>query len=225
MKVTIPKSQREGFKLFIALPDDKWVSLFQALKAVEPTITAGALATRISPRVDIEANQLRQIVVMAGSLYLTRDQRGVNSGKFAEAVVEEAIEEGLIDKGDSDAASKLLGRVSQLLSLDHSLGISVKATQLLLRHKNVLLTARIFTDVRPVFTGDENPTPQTAIIFHTLELVTSTDGREMSHYVALDSNDLKKLKMVVDRAIRKEASLKMITKSLPLVEIKEEAEE
>jgi hypothetical protein len=224
MKLTIPESQRDGFKQFISLPDDKWKSLLQGLESAEPTISAGALAKEISPGVELNADQLRQVVVMAGSLYMTRDQRGVNVDEFAEAVVEEAVQEGLVDRGDSEATSKLKERVSQLLSLHHSLGVSAKATQLLLRHKNPLLTARIFTDIRPVFTGDENLTPRAAVLVHTLELVTSTDGRELSHYIALDSTDLKTLKRIVDRAIHKEASLKTIMASLPLVEINQTEE-
>jgi len=221
MKLSIPKSQKEGFKQFISLPDDKWRSLLQALEAAGPTISARALAKHISPEVDLGPDQLRQVIVIAGSLYVTRDQRGANVGEFAEAVVEEAVHEELVNRGDSAATSKLRERISQLLSLDRSLGVSAKATQLLISHKNPLLTARIFTDIRPVFTGDENPTPRAAVIVHTLQLVTGTDGRELSHYIAQDSADLKTLKGVVDRAIQKEASLKTIMASLPLVEINE----
>jgi hypothetical protein len=219
MKLAIPKSQKESFKQFISLPDDKWRSLLQALEAAGPTISARALAKQVSPEVDLGADQLRQVILVAGSLYVTRDQRGANAEEFAEAVVEEAVHEGLVDGGNPGATSKLRERVAQLLSLDHSLGVSAKATQLLLSHKNPLLTARIFTDIRPVFTGDENPTPRAAVVVHTLQLVTGTDGRELSHYIALDSADLKTLKGVVDRAIHKEASLKTIMASLPLVEI------
>jgi hypothetical protein len=224
MKLAIPKSQKEGFKQFISLPDDKWRSLLQALEAAGPTISARALAKDVSQKVDLSADQLRQVIVIAGSLYVTRDQRGVGVKEFAEAVVEEAVQEGLVGRGDSAAASKLEERISRLLSLDRSLGVSAKATQLLFSHKNPLLTARIFTDIRPVFTGDENPTPRAAVLVHTLELVTNTDGRQLSHYIALDSTDLQTLKRVVDRAIHKEISLKAIMPSLPLVEINETEE-
>jgi hypothetical protein len=224
MKLAIPKSQRDGFKQFIGLPDDKWKSLLGALESAGPTISARALAKNVSPEVDLGADQLRQVILVAGSLYVTRDQRGTNVEEFADAVVEEAVHEGMVDSGDSGSISKLRERVSQLLSLDHSLGVSAKATQLLFSHKNPLLTVRIFTDIRPVFTGDENPIPRAAVVVHTLELVTNTDGRQLSHYIALDSTDLLTLKRVVDRAIHKEVSLKAIMPSLPLVEINETEE-
>jgi hypothetical protein len=225
MRLAIPKSQRESFKQFISLPDEKWGALLQALEAAEPAISAHALAKQISPNVDLSIDQLRQVIVMAGSLYMTRDQRGTNVEEFAEAVVEEAVHEDLEGLADPAAAAKLKERILRLLSLDSSLGVSAKATQLLFSHKNPLLTARIFTDIRPVFTGDEKLVPRAAVVSHTLELVTSTDGRRLSHYIALDSSDLETLKRVVDRAIHKEASLKTIMSSLPLVEIKEDAEE
>lgn len=221
MKLAIPASQKESIKQLIDLPEDKWKSLLQALEVAEPTISARLMTEHIAPEVDLSVDQLRRLVVMAGSLYMTRDQRAVNAEEFADAVVQAAINEELVKRDDSEGASKLKDRISRLLSLDRSLGVSAKATQLLQRHKNPLATARIFTDIRPVFTGDEDPTPQAAVVVHTLELVTSTDGRELSHYIALDSTDLKTLKRIVDRAIRKETSLRTIMKSLPLVEIKE----
>src|SRR5579863_4804889 len=221
MKLRIPPAQRDGFKQFMSLPDDKWRSLLRALEAAEPTISASVLAKHVSPQVDLSPELLRQVIVAAGSLYVTRDQRGVSTGEFAEAVVQAAVEEKLLDRGDSEATSRLKERISRLLSLDQSLGVSAKATELLVRHKNPLLTARIFTDIRPVFTGEENPIPRAAVVVHTLELLTNTDGHRLSHYVALDSTDLQTLKRIVDRAIHKEASLKTVMASLPLVEIKE----
>jgi len=221
MKLAIPKAQRESFKQFISLPDDKWGSLLHALEAAGPAVSAGTLAKQVSSEVDLGADRVRQMIVVAGSLYVTRDQRGANVEEFGEAVVEEAVEEGLVSRDDSAATSKIRARIAQVLSLDRSLGVSAKATQLLFSHKNPLLTARIFTDIRPIFTGDENPTPRAAVVVHTLELVTNTDGRQLSHYIALDSTDLKTLKRVVDRAIHKESSLKTIMASLPVVEINE----
>jgi hypothetical protein len=225
MRLAIPKSQRDGFKQLISLPDDKWNSLINALQDAAPTISAGALARSISQSIDLPADQLRQIVVAAGSLYMTRDQRGLNVEEFAQAVLEEALREELTNRDDTARASNLKERISQVLSLDRSLGVSAKATQLLFSHKNPLSTARIFTDIRPVFTGDDSLVARAAVLTHTLELITNTDGHRLSHYITLDSSDLKTLKMVVDRAIHKEASLKRIMASLPFVEIKEEIED
>jgi hypothetical protein len=221
MKLKIPPAQRDGFKQFMSLPDDKWRSLLQALEAAEPTISASVLAAHVSQQVDLSPDLLRQVIVMAGSLYVTCDERGLGRNEFVEAVIQAAVEEKFLDRGDSEARSRLKERISRLLSLDQSLGVSAKATQLLFKHKNPLLTARIFTDIRPIFTGEENPTPRAAVVVHTLELLTNTDGHRLSHYIALDSTDLRTLKRIVDRAIDKETSLKAIMASLPLVEIEE----
>ena len=146
------------------------------------------LAQSILPKVNINIDQLRQVIGVAGSLYLVRDRKGLTVDQMADATIEAAVKQEILKPDDSERASKLRERVARFISLDRSLGMSSKATQILSRHKNTFASARIFTDVRSIFTAGENPVPQGAVCFHTLELITSTDGNLLSHYVALDSD-------------------------------------
>src|SRR5579864_771643 len=152
MPLRIPASQIEAFKTFMGLPDVKADSVLRALESAEPTIFLNRLAETILPSVDIDINQLQRIISVAGSLYLIRDREGWTATQVAEATVKAATKQGLLTPDDSGGASKLKDRVVRFVSLERSLGVSSKATQLLVRHKNALTSARILTDIRPIFT-------------------------------------------------------------------------
>ena len=224
MALRIPQSQIEAFKLFAALKDEDLDAVWRALQTSEPAISVVKLAQNVLSKVDIEIGQLRQIISVAGSLYLVRDQEGLTIDQLADAAVTAAVKQSLLPSDDTDQAEKLKERVAKFMSLDRSLGVSAKATQVLVRHKNPFESARIFTDVRPIFTPGENPVPTAAVCFHTLELITVTDGARLSHYIALDSGDLRRLRTVIERAISKEDSIKRVMQTLPLVEIQDTEE-
>jgi hypothetical protein len=223
MPLRIPQTQKEAFKAFMELPDKEADSILRALEVADPAISVDSLAKSILPNVGLGIGALRKFISVAGSLYLARDQQGVTAAQLADAAASAAMNEGLLTSDESEKASKLKERVAKFLALDRSLGVSAKATLLLVRHKNPLSSARIFTDVRPVFTGDV-PVPQAAVCFHTLELITNTDGRRSSYYAALDSADLMSLKKVVDRAIQKEKAIRQAMKTLPLIEVQDDEE-
>src|ERR1039458_807593 len=197
MPLRIPPTQKDALKLFMELPDDQADSLRRALETAEPAISVYQLAQTILPKVTLDIKQLRQVIAVVGSLYLSRDQQGLTPDQIAEASVSAAAKEGLLNPGDAEKTSKLKQRIAQFVQLDNSLGVSAKATMLLVKHKNPLASVRIITDVRPIFAAGASPKPRAAVLFHTLELITNTDGRRLSHYIALDSSDLKALKAAV----------------------------
>jgi hypothetical protein len=72
----------------------------------------------------------------------------------------------------------------------------------------VYLDSRVLTDIRPIFSLKEDLHPTAAVIIHNLEFVTHTDDRHTYTYIALDPNDLRKLKRTLERALQKEEILK-----------------
>jgi hypothetical protein len=123
-----------------------------------------------------------------------------------------AHEVGGISKG-SPEASALRERLIMLLSIEKTVGIIAKAGELLYTYPIVYQSARILTDVRPVFSSEKEPTPIASVISHTLVVDTSegdTEGRAKRIFIALDSEDLTDLKRVIERASQKEAALRRI---------------
>lgn len=67
--------------------------------------------------------------------------------------------------------------------------------------------ARIVSDIRPVFGDDPAVRPTEAVVIHNLELSYWQDDRYNALYISLDSEDLRQLQEVVQRAVQKDHTL------------------
>ena len=77
------------------------------------------------------------------------------------------------------------------------------------QHKSIYRSADLISDIRGVFSKmviDEKP--QGAVIVHNLRVETRSDTVGEELYVALDIDDVKALKQVLERAIQKHDSLR-----------------
>jgi hypothetical protein len=86
--------------------------------------------------------------------------------------------------------------------------ISARALGLFYDSPRHVHASRILTDARPVFPGDPAGEPTGFVIVHTLRLDYHENNQYKDWFVSLDITDLEQLKVVVDRAIEKQKSLK-----------------
>lgn len=93
------------------------------------------------------------------------------------------------------------------LNPEHPLNIGRKAEQLAYLHQNVLTSARLVTDVRPVFDVPAQRILK-ALIIHTLFIEYSDGGQDQRIAFALDADDVAQLRRLCDRAELKAATLK-----------------
>ena len=96
----------------------------------------------------------------------------------------------------------------RLLSVEKLL-IGQKASMLLVEQDKIFSDARIITDLRPVFETDVARPLLAVAISHNLkiEFVEGREGREV--YISIDTNDLHKLRNLIDRAIKKDTQLRL----------------
>jgi hypothetical protein len=87
---------------------------------------------------------------------------------------------------------------------------SAKAVSVLNQQERLFLDARIMSDIRPVFGDDPSERPTGAVVLHTLSIQHHTDGHTRMFNVAMDRNDLADLKLAVERAIDKAATLSRV---------------
>lgn len=90
-----------------------------------------------------------------------------------------------------------------------------KAYALRNEYERILTDSRIMSDIRPVFDDDEKtPSIQAATVNHTLRLTyRAGDGKSHEFHLALDADDLGKLKAQIDRAIEKDKAAQALLKS------------
>lgn len=206
----IPKKYRSGFVELNAISDQSIDELQNILKTAPPVLGPKALAEAVKANIKtLDFDTLYQIINSVSSLSEICDSKKSSIDELVLDVVEIVKEEKIIDDKLFDDA-KFKERLSKLLSIE-ALLYPLKSVSLLTEHENVLLTAKIISDIRPIFGFDILQKPKAAVIIHLLHLhyLHGMDGAEHNDFVvALDEDDLKRLKDVIERAEAKSKSLK-----------------
>jgi hypothetical protein len=209
MSLKIPLQHREGLANLISLSDEEASRLADALATEQPALWPTMLARQVAERSHLNSERVEEILRALISLITTRDRLDFSTEKIVNDIVEAASLEKLggLEPGSS-AVSVFADRLTRLMSLERPLGITSRALDVMIQHKNPLRSSRILSDIRSIFSSGENPQPVAAVIVHNLQLATMTDGEYFTFTAALDAQDLRSLATVVARAIKKEESLK-----------------
>lgn len=143
----------------------------------------------------------------------------------------DAIAEKLSESNDLDldeaARESLHSRAAAILETN-VFGTTGVATDLQTQHERNYQSARIVTDLRPVFQDDLAQSPDGAVIVETLQIQTwSRDGDSQLIFVSMDEKDLRQLQAIVQRALDKTETLKafLVEKGLSYFELEKEAVE
>lgn len=179
----------------------------------------------VATQVDaVAAEELKPVVQMIVDLEMTRAEELIAPQEFAEAIVE-------VCRRDADLKDVLAGRgeaawesitsiLGDMFSNPETLGIVSKGSDIVYQNERNYYRARILTDLRPVFGDSPDAPPKAFVAQHTLKIGYSIRGDFRNFFIALDSSDLDKLKEVVDRALKKDRSLRefMASKAMRVFE-------
>jgi hypothetical protein len=185
-----------------------------ALKKSTPGLFPEQLAREISKKVKIEEMETKQIVSILLSMYSTRAARGGSVDAFLKDTFD-TLTEASVKPQDGDW-SKYKKFFSDYLNLKGQIEVTTKAFDILLGNEHNYSEARIFTDIRPVFTTDPSEAPVGAVVVHNLKIEYRKESSPQEFFIALDSQDLLKLRKVIDRAIAKESSVCNLLKKMNL---------
>ncbi|MGH9280945.1 MAG: hypothetical protein ACRD12_23010 [Acidimicrobiales bacterium] len=105
-----------------------------------------------------------------------------------------------------ETAAALATRLERLAETP-TIALTAKAMDIAQEHDRVFHTARVVTDIRPVYGDDATEPPFGAVITHVLRIDAFRNGRLEDYYVALDNSNLVHLRHAVDRALEKNDSL------------------
>jgi hypothetical protein len=216
MPLTIPKEYARGLAALTALDDEEFSAFARALAEVPATsrqrkeVTA-FIQTKLGEGRPRNVDALMRALL---SLYQAR--------AFAETPpIEEFVEDLAIavkDSGlpeldlDEEGRNRFVRNMRALLSVD-TLVFLAKANALQRDHEKIFHSAKILTDLRPVFHGVDQQ-PKDMILEYTLKLVFHDGSRRHREiYMVLDSRDMVALRDAIDRAEQKAASLKSLCES------------
>ncbi len=218
--LSIPDKDIEPLQKLASLSDDERLKLLNAIKQIEPTLQLGKLNSKIAEKVDLDKQELLPIIKMFGSMYRGRISSDVSAEMFAADLNKslQIIEESPFKEMDDNQRNTLTSYISEILALDNSLGITVKALGVMTEHEHVYCRARVLTDMRPIF-GENIEKPDAFVTIHTLRIGYHDNKEHKDIFIAMDRNDVKELIDMLKRAEQKEEALDSFLNDSKLVHI------
>lgn len=193
------------------ITEEQAAGLLETFDAEPVIVGRNALIEAVAARLPgLGEEEPGDLVDALASLEVLRTSHGYSAADLADAVGAATNIEL-----DDDARASLKARVDRLLGTS-SLSATAKAYDLSWSQERKLLSARVITDVRPVFKDDPRVPPLGAIVVHTLELAFFRDATIESFYVALDEGDLQEVISVLTRAEEKAGGIKSFLASAGL---------
>lgn len=218
MPIVIPRQQRNIVKAFLELSADDRERIVATLSDVARTHSSLARFTDdveqqfdVPPELD-RAELMRAFVTMN----MTRHRSGESAITFAEGFVKAAQADGLGSQGmatDDTFWKRVEEQLAAILS-NPTLELVSKAARLARAHEREFLDAVIVSDLRPIFHPDTKLGPAAMLIAHTLRIEHTGSSDELE--IVLELDDLRKMKVLVDRAIAKDEALREFTRNAKL---------
>lgn len=207
----IPEQFHKQLEDFIHLESRDAEKLISAIEQTPPTLRKEDFVRGVRSRLDLPLDKVDGLISLLISLYLARADTDLTIHEFVTLIVT-AVE----------SISALRGRVSDiewanfkrnlstLLSQEQTLGVVSKGAFLQTQHSCLFQEARLFTDLRPVFETQPDKLPRAGLITHELKITYRQGDEVKDFFVAMDSEDIRKLGAVLDRAREKERSLRQL---------------
>jgi hypothetical protein len=198
----VPVAHRTALIWLAELPDEAADSLLNKLAGLDGFSSAAKIADTLTGVGGVTATNADALVRAGLSLATQTKYHGWENDELATAVAASPDLELLAELQENAAK-----RVARLISAE-AITTTARALDLQGEHERIFHDARVLTDIRPVFGPDAAKPPIGAVISEMLkvEYFTATDTKEI--FIALDRDDLIRLKSVVDRAITKAESLR-----------------
>ncbi len=221
MKLQVPPRDEPLLAKFIQMSPEEVASLIQSLREEQPTLDIEQLADSIADRLSLDRGRTNEALRFLANLSIARQTLGMPIDEFV-AELRTAIETtGKKDLSPGDWRD-FQTAVTEVLSGDNALAVSSKALDISSDTERAYCYARVLTDLRPIFRANVEQAPAAMVAVHTLKIVYHGDGKHRDFFVTLDRADLEQLSDLLQRALKKEASLKALVseKSITFLEVK-----
>lgn len=207
MQLQIPPRFEDSLVDFLSMSRDVREIFMEAIQTAPIMLSQRKLAKHIAPKIKLDKNKIAGIVAMLASLYRTMEDTPID--EFVDDVYDAAITLEKISTIEIEW-DDIKKDFKTALSND-SFGVTSKAMDILGHYPNTYCSARLVTDIRPVFGQNTNECPPASFVVHTLRISSHQDDSDTKdYYVTLDSQDLHELRRIIDRALMKETTLKSV---------------
>ncbi len=213
--IQIGTAARKTLTSLAKMPDDAVAELAERLKEVDFRAFPATEAIRRAATVSrVERQTAIDVTKLLLSLWFTQGNTKRSIEQTTEDVVKQ-IAQGMDPMDLSPSELDAIRRHLKVLLDQPNLRNGQNASSLMLDHDRVFSSARILTDMRPVFDYVVPPSIGGGLVIHTLKIVYyKSDGNVDEFFVAMDENDVDLLIKQLERAKSKADTLsKLIVKT------------
>ena len=194
--IEIPEPFRPTLERIALMPEADFQKVQQALTQLAPHVKPEVMVKRATSKLDVP--ELGEIVKTLASLSLARTRFDVALDDFVRDLTRTTKKEPAL----------LESRLKVLLSIE-SLLQSARAFDVQHEYEKVFRSARILTDMRPIFNAAGTEATG-ALIVHNLNISYTQNSELKEDVFAMDDEDVVELKRVLERAEVKSATLEAI---------------
>lgn len=210
---TIPERYLSGYLYLVSMDDKQFQKIIDKLSTVEIKFDPLEFAEIIVKSFDKDAqDSIRSLIIGIEELLSFSDTRKCPISKVIDDLCE-IVKLKIPADADFDGKIEKIYR-ERLLQLFENRKIyqSAKSTSLFVSHDKLFISAKITSDIRPVFGLKANKRPEAAFVSNVLNIHFSI-GEDTNHkdiFIALDNDDIKALKETLIRAEKKNKILNSI---------------
>lgn len=209
--ITIPESARPAIHGLAQMSSEDFASFLKALERAKPAAGPDIFWKHVAEHAPkINTSTVKMIVNELFSMNYALEKWDISPKEFAESIADAALseqsEEFPINEADKDI---LRDRLEKLFALKATLGLTAKALDILTDAQHLFYSAKILTDARPVF-NEAGTAIEAAVIIHNLMIHYGDASDHKNFFVNLDTNDIKELRDVLDRAEEKAKTIRAL---------------
>lgn len=206
-KYSIPSPFKKGF---VILSKTEF-QLTQEIADILKPLPAGMGIENITNNIKVgmgdkmEEEDIEEIIRTFFSIVRFSKENDIDFDEFVEDITESITvsEEFTIEEGNL-----LKDNLLCLYKCRSNILLTIKANELLGEFDRLFIDCRILSDIRIIFNEDLDNQEQVAVVVHQLKFDYVKHGESQQTFFALDSNDLRKLKIAIDRALEKDKNIK-----------------
>lgn len=208
MALTIPSRHRSIIGKLFLLPPEEHASILEALAAVAASpLSDERLAKGLSEATSLSRTDATEVVHLALSLHSLPFFGYVQADRLIPEFLS-AIETDDALPGSGEQKALFGGFIKGLLDLQN-IELASKGLHLLASHERLFCTAKIFSDLRPVF-DDEIGKPLAFLTNHILRITVHRGLETEDIYIQMDYGELAELERAIQRARKKDEQLRRV---------------
>ena len=223
--ITIPTTQHRAVQRLFGLSPERMSRFIESIQVALPTSSFRALARQLQRKMSAPINSLNPILQMISALGALVEDEDLTAEEIATELIAASQEDGIDAEPPDKDWNRLKRDLARLFDVAAPIIVTGRAASLISEHEHVFCAdnSRIISDVRPIFPAGDILKPVGAVIVHMLKLAYHQDKDTKEFFVALDTEDVRLLRDLLDRAIAKEVRINEALESSAISLVGDEA--